>query len=96
MKRKIHQFRLILRLVILNSLCFVAVVVSGQGPSTLKLFYDKPASKWVEALPVGNGRIGAMIFGGVEEELLQLNESTLWSGGPVKASVHPEAYQYLT
>jgi alpha-L-fucosidase 2 len=50
----------------------------------LKLWYDKPASNWVEALAVGNGKIGAMVFGGVEKELLQLNESTLFSGGPVR------------
>ena len=47
-----------------------------------KLWYDKPASTWVEALPVGNGRLGAMVFGGVTEERLQLNEDTLWSGAP--------------
>jgi alpha-L-fucosidase 2 len=46
------------------------------------LRYDQPARKWVEALPVGNGRLGAMVFGGVPSERLQLNEATLWSGGP--------------
>lgn len=66
-----------------------------QQNNTLKLWYSKPATKWTEALPVGNGRIGAMIFGGAEEELLQLNESTLWSGGPVKKNVNPDAVKYL-
>ncbi|MES1221115.1 MAG: glycoside hydrolase family 95 protein [Bacteroidota bacterium] len=60
-----------------------------------KLWYKKPASVWTEALPVGNGRLGAMVFGKVNEELIQLNESTLWSGGPVKKSINPEAAQYL-
>lgn len=60
-----------------------------------KLWYNKPSEKWVEALPVGNGKIGAMVFGGVEEELLQLNESTLWSGGPVQTNVNPESKLYL-
>src|SRR5215831_13563438 len=47
----------------------------------LELWYRKPASKWEsEALPVGNGSLGAMIFGGVEHERLQLNEHSLWSG----------------
>ena len=46
----------------------------------LTLWYEKPAAQWVEALPIGNGRIGAMIFGGVERERLQLNEDTLWDG----------------
>lgn len=46
------------------------------------LHYPNPAKEWTEALPVGNGRLGAMIYGGVEKEVLQLNEDTLWSGGP--------------
>jgi len=48
----------------------------------MKLSYHTPAKQWTEALPIGNGRLGAMIFGGVESELIQLNEDTLWSGGP--------------
>ncbi len=53
----------------------------------LVLWYDKPAARWVDALPVGNGRLGAMVFGGgsngdPSQELLQLNEDTLWSGKP--------------
>ncbi len=46
------------------------------------LWYDRPARAWTEALPVGNGRLGAMHFGGTDEEHLQLNEGTLWAGGP--------------
>ena len=48
----------------------------------LKLWYKQPASNWNEALPVGNGRLGAMIFGTADDELLQLNENTLYSGDP--------------
>lgn len=61
----------------------------------LKLWYDKPATQWVEALPVGNGKIGAMVFGGVGDELLQLNESTLYSGGPLPKQIAPGASKYL-
>ena len=46
------------------------------------LWYDTPASEWEQALPVGNGRLGAMVFGKHGEERIQLNEETLWSGGP--------------
>src|SRR5690606_27703417 len=60
-----------------------------KSPATL-LWYERPATAWEEALPVGNGRIGAMVFGGVEEERLQLNEDTLWSGGPYDP-VNPQA-----
>ena len=44
------------------------------------MFYEKPGEKWLDALPLGNGRIGAMIYGKVENELIQLNECTFWSG----------------
>lgn len=60
-----------------------------------KLWYKQPAKVWTEALPVGNGRLGAMVFGRADKELLQLNESTLWSGGPVKSNVNPNAFSYL-
>lgn len=54
------------------------------------LWYQQPAAVWTEALPVGNGRLGAMVFGGTARERLQLNESSLWSGGPYDP-VNPEA-----
>jgi alpha-L-fucosidase 2 len=60
-----------------------------------KLWYKQPAKVWTEALPLGNGRLGAMVFGRVDHELIQLNEGTLWSGGPVKHNVNPNAYSYL-
>jgi alpha-L-fucosidase 2 len=49
------------------------------------LWYRTPATRWIEALPVGNGRLGAMVFGGVGDERLQLNEDSLWTGGPEDA-----------
>ena len=52
----------------------------AQGP--LHLTFDKAAADWNHALPVGNGRIGAMVFGGTEDERIQVNEDTLWGGGP--------------
>jgi alpha-L-fucosidase 2 len=55
-------------------------------PATL-LWYDAPAKEWEEALPVGNGRLGAMVFGKYGEERIQLNEETYWSGGPYSTVV---------
>lgn len=52
----------------------------------LSLWFDAPANAWTEALPVGNGRLGAMVFGGVGEERIQLNEDTVWAGPPVPAA----------
>jgi alpha-L-fucosidase 2 len=60
----------------------------------LKLWYRRPAAVWNEALPVGNGRLGAMVYGGIEEECLQLNEATIWTGGPYDPS-NPEALNAL-
>jgi alpha-L-fucosidase 2 len=60
----------------------------------LKLWYREPASKWVEALPIGNGRLGAMVFGGVEEDRIQFNEETLWTGEP-REHARPGAFKYL-
>jgi alpha-L-fucosidase 2 len=57
-------------------------VTGARAAHPLLLSYTRAASKWVEALPVGNGRIGAMVFGNVGVEHLQLNDDTLWSGGP--------------
>ena len=57
--------------------------LAGPGTGDLKLWYDEPAgTTWLRALPVGNGRLGAMVFGNVEAETLQLNEDTVWAGGP--------------
>jgi len=69
-------------------------IPENKNPRDLKLWYDKPAEKWVEALPVGNGRLGAMVFGGVELERIQLNEESVWTGGPTKRT-NPEALQNL-
>lgn len=60
----------------------------------MELLYNQPAVKWTEALPLGNGRLGAMVFGGLETELLQLNEDTLYSGGP-KTGTNPNAKTLL-
>lgn len=71
--------------------------LSGEAPppeAELKLWYREPAAQWDEALPVGNGRLGAMVFGGVELERLQLNEETVWAGGPRDAN-NPAALKAL-
>lgn len=59
-----------------------------------KLWYEQPAKEWEEALPLGNGRLGAMIYGGVEEEHLQMNEESMWYGGRVDRN-NPDALKML-
>ncbi len=71
--------------------------IAGEDPdkwNKLKLWYRKPAQKWTEALPVGNGRLGAMVFGKVKTEQLQLNEDTLWAGHPIERD-RVGAYKHL-
>lgn len=60
----------------------------------LELWYDSPAEAWTEALPVGNGQMGAMVFGGVSRARFQVNDDTLWSGGP-HSYAHQGAAEYL-
>ncbi len=63
-------------------------------PSALSLWYRRPAAEWMEALPVGNGRLGAMVFGGAPHERVQFNEETLWAGGPLDRD-NPRAAEHL-
>jgi alpha-L-fucosidase 2 len=65
--------------ILLAGLFLLATSVDARD---LTLKFSEPATRWTEALPVGNGRLGAMVFGGITNELLQLNEATLWSGAP--------------
>jgi alpha-L-fucosidase 2 len=65
-------------------------VAAAPDADAMVLWYRQPASRWVEALPIGSGRLGAMVFGGAESERLALNEDTLWGGGPY-APNNPDA-----
>jgi alpha-L-fucosidase 2 len=73
------------------------IVLAQRGEmDQQRLWYRQPAKNWDEALPVGNGRLGAMIFGGTNSELIQLNEETLWTGGPVDPDPNPGAKDKLS
>src|ERR1043166_793205 len=75
-----------------------SLLLLAAGPllaeSPLTLWYRQPATLWVEALPVGNGRMGAMVFGGTSHERIQFNESTVWTGEPHDYA-HHGAYKSL-
>lgn len=77
--------------------CFVFIFLMNTlatSAAPLKLWYAQPAQEWTEALPIGNGRLGAMVFGGIQKERIQLNEETVWSGGPFERE-RPDAWQHL-
>src|SRR5690348_7795524 len=76
-------------------LLVVTTTAFGQPATNLKLWYKTPAGAvWENALPVGNGRLGAMVYGNVETEILQLNENTVWSGSPNRND-NPQALDKL-
>ena len=78
-----------------NLLFLTSFLLFGQDkPSGLKIWFNQPAQNWNDALPVGNGRLGAMIFGGVEKEHLEINEATVWTGEP-RWDANPEALKSL-
>jgi alpha-L-fucosidase 2 len=71
------------RLTVSAAVLAFASFAQAQKPTPPLLWYDKPATDWEkEALPIGNGRIGGMVFGGVESERIQVSEKSLWTGGP--------------
>jgi alpha-L-fucosidase 2 len=72
-----------------------AALLWAQKPQKLKLWYDKPAQYFEEALVLGNGTQGATVFGGTESDKIFLNDITLWSGEPVNPRMNPEAYKNL-
>ena len=72
----------------------IAACAAAQAAGPLSLWYREPAAQWVEALPVGCGRMGAMVFGGVRSERIQFNEATVWTGEPHDYA-HPGASKHL-
>ena len=88
-----RAFGLILLLALIAISPFSACAAQQTNSSNV-LWYQQPAEKWVQALPVGNGRLGAMVFGGVQKDRLQLNEESLWAGPPVPQD-RPGVHQHI-
>jgi alpha-L-fucosidase 2 len=79
---------------IVHALIGVVLAESAVSTPDNRLWYAQPAAKWEEALPVGNGRMGAMVFGGTASERIQFNEDTLWTGRPHDYA-RPDAWEHL-
>ncbi|RVU24188.1 glycoside hydrolase family 95 protein [Sandaracinomonas limnophila] len=77
---------------LLCSLCSLDSIAQVKQPS-LKLWYKNPAQYFEEALVLGNGKIGATVYGGTNTDIIHLNDITLWSGGPVNPNMNPKAYE---
>lgn len=80
-----------------RKILFFLLLSTGSANAQQKdlMVYDKPASYFEDALPIGNGRIGGMVYGGITKDRISLNEATLWAGYPVDANMNPEAKKYL-
>jgi len=78
----------------ITAICLGIFSLTATAQSDLKLWYDKPAAIWNEALPLGNGRLGAMVFGDPAVERLQLNEETIWAGSP-NSNAHSKSIEAL-
>ena len=76
------------------AIAMLALVGTDAAAQDYKLWYKQPAEKWTDALPIGNGRIGAMVFGGIDKDRIQFNEETLWTGEPRNYN-RTGAYKYL-
>lgn len=83
-----------IRKVVMAVASLLLPVFQSVAGEALTLWYSSPAREWVEALPVGNSRMGAMIFGGVDSERIQLNDETFWAGSPYDNN-NPEGLQHL-
>ena len=92
LQRKVYSAISTVLIVVAEAMALIAYAQASEPG--FKLTFDRPATKWTEAVPLGNGRIGAMVFGGTEDERLQINESTLWGGIPHDYT-NPEAYSHL-
>lgn len=85
------KFQISLQIILI--IAFSVLISLAQSPDNL-IWFDTPADKFTQSLPLGNGRLGAMVFGGVKDDLIILNEGTLWSGGEQDAD-REEAYKSL-
>lgn len=81
-------------LALMHCILIQAASANGKKEEKLRLWYDKPARLWEEALPLGNGETGVMVFGGLKRARYQLNDHTLWSGGPQEGN-NPDAAALL-
>ena len=82
---------------IIKKTFFILLLTSfyGKAQSTQKLWYKQPAEFFEESLVLGNGKMGATVFGGANSDKIYLNDITLWSGEPVNANMNPNAYKHL-
>jgi alpha-L-fucosidase 2 len=78
----------------IHSVVLLSLAAAPRSAADPVLWYRHPASRWGDALPIGNGRLGGMVFGGITKERIALNEDTIWNGKK-RDRVNPEALKAL-
>ena len=73
----------------------VCQMAAAQKQAPMVLQYDKPADFFEESLPIGNGKLGALVYGGTDDDIIYLNDITLWTGKPVDRNIDPDAHQWI-
>ena len=84
---------LILSMVLCGLTTYAVAQEARQLP--MRLWYDQPAKYFEESLPIGNGRLGALVYGNPDEDVVQLNDITFWTGGPYDRQMDSEAHKWL-
>ena len=94
--------RIIIQMKVFNTIILILYAAMGAysqsnqiTPKQLKLWYNKPAEHFEEALVLGNGKVGASVFGGIKSDKIYLNDATLWAGEPVNPNMNPDAHQSI-
>ena len=71
------------------------LTASSQEQAPMVLQYDRPADFFEESLPIGNGKLGALVYGGTDDNIIYLNDITLWTGKPVDKNLDADAHQWI-
>ena len=109
MAKIIKMKRIILLMITLGTvpLCAASYAQEGQSPcdqspcerpgdqAPMVLHYDRPADFFEESLPIGNGKLGALVYGGTDDNIIYLNDITLWTGKPVDRNLDADAHQWI-
>ncbi len=84
-----------MRKTLLITMLVTTLTASSQGQAPMVLQYDRPADFFEESLPIGNGKLGALVYGGTDDNIIYLNDITLWTGKPVDRNLDADAHQWI-
>ena len=84
-----------MRKTLLATMLVTTLTASSQEQAPMVLQYDRPADFFEESLPIGNGKLGALVYGGTDDNIIYLNDITLWTGKPVDKNLDADAHQWI-